>query len=876
MNRIVEWLLGTQQLAGQTEWGFKFLAEYNPYLKLLLILVLIGLVCLTIRSYRREGDAQPWVKVTLASLRLAVILVIMAILFRPAIVLKMVKTLHSVVVVLNDDSQSMSFMDRYADPDHQKHMTEYFKLTPAELATKSRLDLYREALLRKNGVLAVIAKDHPEKIFQFSNTQPGKEAYTRLMASVDQMRAEGDKTPFTGEPPAAMKAEYLKLKGDGYQTNLSEAVRDALEATQGQRLEALVVVTDGQPTNEDAENRLAASVDYARQRGVPVYTVMAGDPTPPKDVAVISIQGPREARKGSEVEFVVTIGQRNYDGKTVEVKLQRKKVGAKDWTDIDKKPLKLEGAENGSSGSKGLQTLMFKTKPEGNDTGLAADKKTTEWVYRAYVEPLPDEQNVNNNSAEALVRIVDSKINVLFISGAGGWEFQYLRNLLQRQNDLYRLSVWQQNAELEVSQAASSEDLRLSQMPSDLSDLMGDPTGKDPKRPGYQAIILLDPQRTRSDPKTGKGGFDEKFVDALELFVREHRGGLCYIAGNKYTDDNLLSSNMSFAKLHSMLPVELSINRQDIRTIMEDKPPEAWHVLLTEYGKDHQITRLDENYNTSLNIWPQLPGIYWSHSVAKIKPAARVLLENENPSRQTSRSEREPLLALHMYGSGPVIYVGTDDTWRWRSLEDAKYQKRFWNNIVGFLATLEASRVIITTGGDTFNVGERVKVEVEAYDDKYIPLKVKTITADVIDTQTPARNETLQLNKVEGKDGHYQGVYLASHRGVIEVTVKKLPDIDGVLKEVPGVEAKRFTVKLPDAESVRVEANEGVLKSMVTRDKGFLRLWEVDKLTELIPSGKLTSVQETPLELWDKQLPLWILVILLAVEWIFRKKFNMA
>ena len=85
-----------------------------------------------------------------------------------------------------------------------------------------------------------------------------------------------------------------------------------------------------------------------------------------------------------------------------------------------------------------------------------------------------------------------------------------------------------------------------------------------------------------------------------------------------------------------------------------------------------------------------------------------------------------------------------------------------------------------------------------------------------------------------------------------------------------------ITVKLPDAESVRVEANEGVLKSMVTRDKGFLRLWEVDKLTELIPSGKLTSVQETPLELWDKQLPLWILVILLAVEWIFRKKFNMA
>ena len=865
MNQILEWLLGTQQLAGQTEWGFKFLAEYNPYLKLLLILVLIGLVCLTIRSYRREGDAKPWIKATLAALRIAVIVVIMAILLRPAIVLKLVKTLHSVVVVVNDNSQSMSFTDRYADPDYQKHMAEYFKMTPAELATKSRLELSREALLRKNGALAVIAKDHPEKVFFFSNTQPGKEAYTQLMTTVDQVRPDGDKTPFAGEAPAALKAEYQKLKGDGYQTNLAEALRDALEATQGQRLQALIVVSDGQPTNEDAENRLIASLDYARQRGVPVYTVMAGDPTPPKDVMVISLQGPREARKGSDVDFTATVGHRNYDGRSIEVKLQRKKVGQKDWADIDKKPLKLQGSETSSTGSKGLQTLVFKTKPEGNETGVVADKKSAEYIYRAYVEPMPDEQNVNNNSAETLVRIVDSKINVLLISGGGGWEYQYLRNLLQRQNDLYRLSVWQQNAELEVSQAASSEDLRLEQMPSDLGDLMGDPEHKDPKKPGYQAIILIDPQRTKSDPKTGKGGFDEKFVDALELFVKEHRGGLCYIAGNKYTDDNLLSTS-AFAKLHTMLPVELSINRQDIRTIMDDKAPEAWHVLVTDYGRDHQITRLDDNSDMSAKVWAELPGIYWSHSVAKVKPAARVLLENENPARLTSRSEREPLLALHMYGSGPVIYLGTDDTWRWRAVEDSKYQKRFWNNIVGFLATLEASRVIITTGGDTFNAGDRIKVEVEAYDEKYVPLKDKTQMVEIIDTQTPARNESLKLSKVEGKDGHYRGIYVASRRGVFEITVKG----------VPGVEAKRFTVKLPEAEAVHSEANEGVMKSMVTQEKDFLRLWEVDKLTEMIPSGKLITGQEIPQELWDKQLLLWVLVTLLTIEWIFRKKFNMA
>ena len=125
MKQIYEWLLGTQQqeMAGQAEWGFKFLADYNPYLKLLLFMVLAGLVFLTIRSYRREGDAKASIKVTLAALRTAVILLVVAVLFRPAIVLRIVKTLHNTVLVLADNSQSMAFSDRYAcDTGYQNRM----------------------------------------------------------------------------------------------------------------------------------------------------------------------------------------------------------------------------------------------------------------------------------------------------------------------------------------------------------------------------------------------------------------------------------------------------------------------------------------------------------------------------------------------------------------------------------------------------------------------------------------------------------------------------------------------------------------------------------------------------------------------------------
>lgn len=304
--------------------------------------------------------------------------------------------------------------------------------------------------------------------------------------------------------------------------------------------------------------------------------------------------------------------------------------------------------------------------------------------------------------------------------------------------------------------------------------------------------------------------------------------------------------------------------------MLSDKPPEAWRAMLNSYGFDHQITRLGENSTESQEIWGRLPGIYWSHSVAKIKPAARVLLENENPSRQTLKGEKEPLMALQMYGSGPVLYMGTDDTWRWRPIEDAKYHKRFWNNVISFLATLEMSRVIITTGGDTFNVGDKIKVEAEAYDKEFKPITDPTFTVQVVDASTGKVETELVLAQVKGKEGEaksgrYSGVYTSTHRGNIEITVNGQT----------GIEAKRFSVKVPEVEALRSEANEEVMKSMVSRPDDFLHVWEMDKLVDRIPPGKQVLPYKIQKYLWDTPLVLGTLMALLMVEWIFRKKFNM-
>ena len=122
VNRIVKWLIGADptDMVGEGNWHIGFVSEPNQYLLLALVLVIVpAMIFLIVRSYRREGDNPAGAKAFLAGVRIAVCLLVLAALFRPAIVLRFTRTLYSTVLVLIDDSRSMSFTDRYADANTQ-------------------------------------------------------------------------------------------------------------------------------------------------------------------------------------------------------------------------------------------------------------------------------------------------------------------------------------------------------------------------------------------------------------------------------------------------------------------------------------------------------------------------------------------------------------------------------------------------------------------------------------------------------------------------------------------------------------------------------------------------------------------------------------
>ncbi len=859
MNKILEWLFGFEpgKLASDVPWRLQFVADYGSYTWLMILLAAAAMAYLVIRSYRREGDAPARTKVLLMAIRLSVVALVLVILLRPAMVFRFTRTLFSSIIVLVDDSKSMSFTDRYADPNAAKTLAASLGVKPEELEKMSRKDIMVKSLDRKGGALSTLAKDHPLVFMRYATSQPGKEPYTRQFAVADQTQVEKSKTPTTA--PADWGTVLKPLSAEGFETNASAAVYEAMERVKGQlgqRVAAIVHFGDGQMTVMDANSRLNDARRYASESGVQIYTVMVGDPTPPKDVAVTALQAPPEVRSGSTAEFTVTLAHRNLDGQTVTLRLLRRKNNDKDWEPTSVvRQVKLLGAGEGNGHSRGVQVVPLQLDLSEKDTGV--------YRFKASVDVLPEEQNRDNNSAEATVRVTEKKIRILLITADAGKEFLFLMNYLLRQRELYQLSVWQQNIDADVTQFGS-EGMKIRQLPRTNRDLMGDPN--DMKgHPGYDVVLLYDPEPTA-------GGFDKEFVKVLGEFV-SRGGGLCYLAGNKHSEQSLRKTE-GHDLLSDLLPVVLASNTLDITERIGERTPQAWPVQLTSYGAEHPLMRLGETEKDTEGYWSVLPGVYWSHSVAKIKPGARVLAMNSNPMRVTDRNEREPLIAVQTVGKGGrVVYVGSDETWRWRSLADSYFYERFWGNMVRYLATLMARNVVITTGGDHFSVGERINVEAEVYDEKndYQPLVAETYTVDMVDIHNPDKVLPVILKKMEGKPGQFQGTITAVHQGRFRLTALRDDP-----KNDEKVASKEIEIAPLEAELARTEADASALKTLATKPENFLQISDVDQLAGLIPPGRLTAVNDVNQELWDKPLSVILIVLLLGIEWVLRKKHNMA
>jgi hypothetical protein len=123
--------------------------------------------------------------------------------------------------------------------------------------------------------------------------------------------------------------------------------------------------------------------------------------------------------------------------------------------------------------------------------------------------------------------------------------------------------------------------------------------------------------------------------------------------------------------------------------VLDPSQPKGWgsptpgRFTLSENGQRSLLTKLEDTDEASARVWSTLPGFQWYAPATRAKAGAEVLATH---SSESSRHGRVPLLVSKTYGSGKILFMGTDGAWRWRRGVEDKYHYRFWGQVVRWMA----------------------------------------------------------------------------------------------------------------------------------------------------------------------------------------------
>jgi len=609
------------------------------------------------------------------------------------------------------------------------------------------------------------------------------------------------------KPEGGQAAPLVTPAGD--RTLLGSALRQVSEGLRGQRIAAVVVVTDGrtqdtEPTVVDTARALAA----LHGEPFPVFTVGVGTTDVARDIDVVRVLGPRAARKDDQVTLTAVVSTQGFEG-DVDVLLHRGD------TLIRTTRTRLAPGD-------GPQSIPITFTPDTEGS----------FQYRISIPTQPDETNTDNNLARHPLTVKDQKSKLLLVAAQPTYFYRYLKNALVVDPTI-QLSCMLQSADPDFHQEGN---IRITHYPETRKDLFA-----------YDVVIFAD-----VDP----GAFSPEQLKDLKAFVAQFGGGFIFVAGQLYPAEVWAGT-----PVEDLLPVFLAAGG-GADPLATRNLREPFQPRLTEQGLAHGITRLADTEEESHAIWSAFPGCYWYAPVSRAKRGAHVLAEHPY-----DRDEQGPmpLLVLWRHDLGRVLYCGVDGTWRWRFWVGDVYFNRFWVQAANFVGTYRVlgsgGRVQLTTDREDYTLGDRIYVEAQVFDASYQPTSDDAIAAR-IEVQG-AKPKPVRLVRAKGSAGMFEGSFVADHPGSGMVTLDLGSDQD----------SRSFTVALPQSEFRHTTLDAKTLEDIANATQGeFLRLHEISQLAERIEAAGQEITTEIQDPVFDAPLIVILFLAIACTEWWLRKR----
>ena len=778
-----------------------------------LVLATAAVVAFVVAVYRRDTvDLSRPLRLLLATLRLGALAALAAAYLDFQRTAEREIELPSRVAVLVDASASMSLADG----------------PQAESPAASRAD-QALATLRSGGLVEALQARHDVSIWRFDTAAERIAVLPRgpAVAATGGGEWAGDANAPTDWTTG--------LAAQGAETRLGDALRRVLDEEPAGALAGVILLTDGVATAGTDPRAAAATLAAAE---VAVHPLGIGSDVVPPSVRVADILAP--ARVFPDDAFAVTahLQPQGLAGRRVRVELATATADGR----TAPTPIDTVEAVLGADGE--LVPVRF------NVAGISSPGRRS-LVVR--VTAAAGERDVQESFAISDIEVVDRVTRVLVMAGGPGREYQFMRNVLQR-DDSFSVDVLLGTAAPGVSQDAR----RI---------LDGFPPS-DESLSEYDAIVAFDYDWRRLDLAART---------RLERWVARESGGLLLVAGAVFMDAWLTDPQMT--PIRSLYPLELR-GTGDFAASPGARGDEPQPIQFTRDGSDAEFLWLAGTRGASEAIWGEFRGIYGRCPAGPEKPGATVYARlGSAGSLASAVADQLPIfIAGQLYGSGTVLYAGSGEFWRLRAIDVAAHE-RLTTQLVRHVSQgrlLRGSRRgRLLVDRERYPVGGAVDMRLVLPEGGGRTATCRVVGPDGSRTAIPLAAEP-------GRSDVLRGSFVATREGAWQITA----DLGAAGGEEPLV--RRIQAHLPDRELVQPRLDRRLLAELASATGGrpwFLHdaPWSPETARELAATLPDRSRREYEASAPDPTFKEWLNGILLAIaaallcgEWILRRLATLA
>ena len=610
----------------------------------------------------------------------------------------------------------------------------------------------------------------------------------------------------------------LPETADGPQSDIGSVLADVVRRELGKRLAGVILLSDGAARAYSPRVELHEAARELSRLGYPLFTITFGlprDKSQARDVAVEDLQDHYSVYVKTELQVQASLRVQGFVNKQFPVELV---VEDPEGSVETVGPIHLQATRDGEQ-----LDINMTYVPQ-----VAGQYKLT-----VKADEQPGELVTKNNQLTAFLTVREGGLRVAYLWGESTFEPKFVRRAIDQSPDMQLDSVHVPHGHRD-------------DWPLDWTDIL--------QAQDYDVYILH---------SVHAAALGEDYLAELAEAV-EGGVGLIMVGGTfSFGPGGYYKSPLA-----AVLPVKMDrLERQDFDSPVSGDlhlsnrkmvPVDRQFILHLAPGRENEA------------VWNSLPALDYINRFRGIKPRAMVLARSD---------EDEPVLVAGEYGSGRVLAFAGDSTWRWCMHGRQAQQKRFWRQVVLWLARrdqVEKDHVWIRLAQRRFHPMARVQFTTGATSSEGDPVEGATFRAELVSPVGSRRSLRLSADgdvysgwlKTDTKPDEYS-VEVTASRGTRQL----------------GTAVESFVVYDQDLELHEPAANPSLMANLAGMTaKAGGRVVAPEELGSLLDQieEKLVELDievQTSFQFADEGRHAWAFFLcvaaLLSTEWVLRKKWGL-